>query len=152
ASSRLDEDPSLLVHFDFEQAEPSDWRLPNSSSRKNVAPDATIVGCQWAEGRWPDKHALEFRSVSDRVRLNVPGEFESLTLAAWVRVQGLDRQFNSLFMCDGFEAGTLHWLVRRDGVLGLTAIGSGSGHYQIVASPSVITLDQYGMWLHLAVV
>ncbi|HEU0039238.1 MAG TPA: LamG-like jellyroll fold domain-containing protein, partial [Verrucomicrobiae bacterium] len=152
ASSRLDEDPSLLVHFDFEQTDKSDWRLHNVSSRKNAAPDATIVGCQWVEGRWPDKHALEFRSVSDRVRLSVPGEFESLTLAAWVRVQGLDRQFNSLFMCDGFEAGTAHWLIRKDGVLGLTAIGAGSGNYQICASPPVLALDQLGIWLHLAVV
>jgi len=152
ASSRLDEDPSLLVHFDFEQGGTSDWRLRNASSRKNAAPDATIVGCPWVEGRWPDKHALEFRSVSDRVRLSVPGEFESLTLTAWVRVQGLDRQFNSLFMSDGFGAGTLHWLIRKDGVLGLTVIGSGPGDYQIVASPSVLTLDQYGMWVHLAVV
>ena len=152
ASSRLDEDPSLLVHFDFEQTDTSEWRLHNVSSRKNAAPDATIVGCQWVEGRWPDKHALEFRSVSDRVRLSVPGEFESLTLAAWVRVQGLDRQFNSLFMCDGFEAGTAHWLIRKDGVLGLTAIGAGSGNYQICASPPVLALDQLGIWLHLAVV
>ena len=152
ASSRLDEDPSLLVHFDFEQTGLSDWRLPNTSSRKNTAPDATIVGCQWVEGRWPDKHALEFRGVSDRVRLSVPGEFESLTLTAWVRVQGLDRQFNSLFMSDGFEAGTLHWLIRKDGVLGLTAIGAGSGNYQICASPPVLALDQFGIWLHLAVV
>jgi len=58
ASSRLDEDPSLLVHFDFEQTDLADWRLPNTSSRKNTATDATIVGCQWVEGRWPDKHAL----------------------------------------------------------------------------------------------
>ena len=152
ASSRLDEDPSLLVHFDFEQTDTSDWRLHNVSRRKNAAPDATIVGCQWVEGRWPEKHALEFRSVSDRVRLSVPGEFESLTLAAWVRVQGLDRQFNSLFMCDGFEAGTAHWLIRKDGVLGLTAIGAGSGNYQICASPPVLALDQLGIWLHLAVV
>ena len=57
------------------------------------------------------------------MRLSVPGEFTSLTLATWVRVQGLDRQFNSLFMCDGFGAGTLHWLIRNDGVLGLTVIG-----------------------------
>jgi hypothetical protein len=110
------------------------------------------VGCHWIEGRWPDKRALEFRNVSDRVRLSVPGEFESLTLATWVRVQGLDRQFNSIFMCDGFEAGTLHWLIRKDGVLGLTVIGAGPGDRQIVASPSVLTLDQFGLWLHLAVV
>jgi hypothetical protein len=152
ASSRLDEDPSLLLHFDFEHADLSDWRLRNASARKNPANDATIVGCQWTEGRWPEKHALEFRSVSDRVRLTLPGEFESLTLAAWVRVQGLDRQFNSLFMSDGFALGTLHWLIRKDGVLGLTAIGARPGHYQIAASPSVLALDQYGIWLHLAVV
>jgi hypothetical protein len=152
ASGRLDEDPSLLVHFDFEQTDTSEWRLRNASKRKDAAPDATIVGCQWTEGRWPDKRALEFRGVSDRVRLSVPGEFESLTLAAWVRVQGLDRQFNSLFMSDAFEAGTLHWLIRKDGVLGLTVIGSGSGDVQIVASPSVLTLDQFGMWMHVALV
>jgi ferric-dicitrate binding protein FerR (iron transport regulator) len=151
-SLRLNEDPSLLVHFDFEPAGPSDWRLPNASTERAAVPDGTIVGCQWVDGRWPAKRALEFRGVSDRVRLNVPGEFESLTLAAWVRVQGLDRQFNSLFMSDGFDAGTVHWLIRDDGVLGLTVIGAGAGHYQIVASPPVLSLDQFGLWLHLAVV
>ena len=152
ASHRLDQDPSLLVHFDFDRAEPADWRLHNTSTRSDIAPDATIVGCQWIEGRWPDKQALEFRSVNDRVRLSVPGEFESLTVATWVRVQGLDRQFNSLFMCDGFEMGTLHWLIRKDGALGLTIAGPASGKHQIVASPPALKLDEFGMWLHLAVV
>ena len=152
ANERLNRDSSLLVHFDFEHGAPSDWRLPNVSSRGSSVSDGTIVGCQWVEGRWPDKQALEFRNVSDRVRLSVPGEFELLTLAAWVRVQGLDRQFNSLFMCDGFEAGTAHWLIRKDGVLGLTAIGPAFGEYQICASPPVLSLDQFGVWLHLAFV
>jgi hypothetical protein len=152
ASLRLNQDPSLLVHFDFENAAAADWRLRNASTERATVPDGTIVGCQWVEGRWPTKKALEFRGVSDRVRLSVPGEFDSLTFAAWVRVQGLDRQFNSLLMCDGFDAGTLHWLIRDDGVLGLTVIGPGAGNYQIVTSPPVLPLDQFGMWLHLAVV
>jgi hypothetical protein len=152
ASNRLNQDPFLLVHFDFEHNAPSDWRLRNSSRESAAVPDGTIVGCQWIEGRWPAKPALEFRGVSDRVRLSVPGELDSLTLAAWVRVHGLDRQFNSLFMCDGFDTGTLHWLIRKDGVLGLTVIGSGAGNFQIVASPPVLELDQFGIWLHLAVV
>jgi hypothetical protein len=82
----------------------------------------------------------------------VPGEFDTLTLAAWVRVTGLNRQFNSLFMCDGFEPGTIHWLIRNDGVLGLTVFGPDSGNLQIVASPPVLTLNKLGIWLHLAVV
>lgn len=80
------------------------------------------------------------------------GDYDALTLSAWVRVKGLDREFNSLFMCDGFAPGTIHWLIRNDGVLGLTVFGQGSGDFQILASPPVLTLDKFGMWLHLAVV
>lgn len=152
ASELLDDDPSLLVHLDFETGAASDWRLRNLGRRSGSVPDATIVGCQAINGRWPEKRALEFQSVNDRVRLSVPGEFESLTLAAWVRVQGLDREINSLFMSDGFLPGTLHWLIRNDGVLGLTVIGADPRDHQIVASPPVLTLDQFGLWLHLAVV
>jgi hypothetical protein len=68
------------------------------------------------------------------VRLSLPGEFEAATLAAWVRVQGLDRKLNSLFMSDGFEPGTIHWLIRHDGVLGLTVIGQDTNQYQICAT------------------
>lgn len=151
-SERLNHDPSLLVHLDFQNGAPPDWMLQNAGNQQTSVPDATVVGCQWTSGRWPGKRALEFQSVNDRVRLNVPGELESLTLAAWVRVQGLDRKINSLFMSDGFAPGTIHWLIRNDGVLGLTIIGSDPRNYQIVASPPVLTLDQFGMWLHLAVV
>jgi len=152
ASSRLDEDPTLLVHFDFEPADLSDWRLPNASRRKDAMQESAIVGCQWTEGRWPDKRALEFRGMSDRVRLELAGDYTALTLAAWVRVQGLDRQINSLFMSDGFDAGTVHWSVRQDGVLALTVIGAEPREFQITTSPPALRIDQFGLWIHLAVV
>jgi hypothetical protein len=152
ASRRLNDDPSLLVHFDFESVTPSGWQLRNLAKNGTAAPDATIVGCQRGEGRWPHKHSMEFQSVSDRVRMSVTGEFESLTLSAWVSVKGLDRKINSLFMSDGFDPGTVHWVIRKDGVLGLTVIGQDPRHHQIIVSPSVLTLDTLGMWMHLAVV
>jgi hypothetical protein len=150
AGARLNRDPSLRVRFAFERE--TDWRLTNSTGHALAPADGAIVGCQWIEGRWSEKRALEFRNVNDRVRLSVRGEFEALTLAAWVRVQGLDRKLNSLFMSDGFEPGTIHWLIRNDGVLGLTVIGQDTNQYQICATRPVLTLDQLGMWLHLAVV
>jgi ferric-dicitrate binding protein FerR (iron transport regulator) len=151
-SARLDQDPSLLVHLDFEQLGDSDWKLRNAVENNRFVPDATIVGCQRGVGRWREKQALEFQSVNDRVRIAVPGSFDSLTLSVWVCIKGLDRQFNSLFMCDGFEPGTVHWLLRSDGVLGLTVFGPGPGKFQILTSPPVVTPEQLGTWVHLAVV
>lgn len=150
--ARLNQDPSLLVHLAFEDSGRTEWTLANTAVHGQSVREAVIVGCARTEGRWPEKPALEFQSVNDRVRLVVPGEFESLTLSAWVCVLGLDRQFNSLFMCDGFAPGTIHWLIRNDGVLGVTVFGDGDRDFQIIASPRVLMLDQLGMWLHLAVV
>lgn len=50
------------------------------------------------------------------------------------------------------QPGTVHWLIRNDGVLGLTVFRLGPQNFQILASPPVLTLDQFGMWLKLAVV
>jgi hypothetical protein len=152
ASHRLDEDSSLLVHFDFDASDSTDYRLLNTSKRPGAVPDATIIGCKWIEGRWPDKRALEFGGVSDRVRFSVPGEYESLTLTAWVRVQGLDRRVNSLFMSDGFIPGTLHWLILNDGAPTVTVVGPPGKPVQIVTGPPVVTLDKFGLWQHVAVV
>jgi hypothetical protein len=145
-------DPSLLVHYDFDHQGPSDWRLRNHGTLEGGVGDATIIGCQWTEGRWRGKPALEFRNVNDRVRLAVPGEYESLTLATWVRVQGLDRTINALFMSDGFEPGTVHWSFRNDGVLALTVFGPKPGDAHIVVSPPLVPVDEFGLWLHLAAV
>jgi len=84
--------------------------------------------------------------------VTVPGEFKALTLAAWVRVEGLDRQLNSLFMCDGFEPGEIHWMLLNDGILGLTLKGPGPGNFQVLSSSSSLTLDRLGFWVHLAFV
>jgi hypothetical protein len=152
ASARLNNDRSLLVHFDFENTTPADWTLCNAATYRASVPTATIVGCQWTEGRWPGKRALEFRSISDRVRLRVPGEYQALTLSAWVSVKGLDRPFNSLLMSDGFDPGEIHWQVRNDGVLDLGVKGPGAKDCQISVSPTVVGLDRFGLWMHLAVV
>lgn len=151
-SAQLDRDPSLVLRFDFENLGEPDSALANQATKTGLVEDGTIVGCQRAEGRWREKAALEFQSVNDRVCLAVPNEFRALTLAAWVCLKGLDRDFNSLFMSDGFDPGTVHWLIRRDGVLGLTVFGPRYGKFQILASPPVPSLENLGMWQHLAVV
>jgi len=152
SSAQLNRDRSLVLRFDFESLSDPDSTLANRAAITGQAEDGIIVGCQRAEGRWRQKKALEFQSVNDRVRVAVPNEFRAMTLSVWVCLKGLDRDFNSLFMSDGFDPGTVHWLIRRDGVLGLTVFGPRFGKFQILASPPVPSLENLGMWQHLAVV
>ena len=116
------------------------------------AGDGRVVGCEPAQGRWPGKGALEFRSVSDRVRLSVPGEYRSVTFTAWVRVDGLDRAFNSLLMSDGYKAGATHWQINRQGVIHLGVQGPDDRHAHDYGTPVVFTPERFGRWTHLAMV
>jgi hypothetical protein len=65
-SAQLNQDPSLVFHYDFENLSESDWALRNAAEKHRSMLDATIVGCQRAQGRWREKQALEFQIVNDR--------------------------------------------------------------------------------------
>lgn len=150
AGVAINSEPALLARFDFDVFDPADLRLRNVAgplgANKHVA-DGTIVGCAATEGRWPGKRALAFRSISDRVRLDVPGTLESATLTAWVRVDGVDRPYNSLFMSEGFSPGALHWQITNKGVVRLGV--SSSADYD---TPVLFNAERLGQWVHLAVV
>jgi hypothetical protein len=152
ASQALRRDPSLLVYYTFEPEPPGGRTLPDLAHGRKEPRDGAIVGCSWVEGRWPGKRALEFKRVSDRVRLNVPGEFDSLTFLAWVRVDGLPNLNDSLFMTDGWEPGAPHWQLRDDGtlILGVQNLDKKRGaHYH---AREAITQALLGQWIQLAVV
>lgn len=147
---QMNRDPGLLARFDFQDA-------PGLRSLRNHAPgspvrDAGIVGATWTEGRWPGKRALEFRNVSDRVRLAIPGELRALTLAASVRVHGLDRAYNSLFMSESWGGRRVHWQITREGRVRLGVAGSGEERHADYDTPVVFPPERFGRWTHLAVV
>ncbi|WP_283431497.1 LamG domain-containing protein [Neorhodopirellula lusitana] len=137
-------DPDVIVYFDFEGQDPWDRRL---NSAKEGAPEGAIIGAEWTQGRWPGKGALRFRNVSDRVRLNVPGEFDSVTFVVHVRLDGLFEPLNSLFMADEFGPNEPHWQIRHDGALKFGIHSVGYSEADLVLSP-----QDMSRWLHLAVV
>ncbi|MCI0464060.1 MAG: hypothetical protein L0Z62_44565 [Gemmataceae bacterium] len=152
ASEALRKDRTLEVYYSFRRESQWSRTLANQVHDRPEPRDGAIVGCSWATGRWPGKQGLEFKRVSDRVRLNVAGEFESITLMAWVRVDGLPNRNNSLLMADGWEPGELHWQIGDNGtlILGVQSDPKGRGaHYHALEA---ITPERCGHWLHLAVV
>ena len=142
-------DGRIIAYFPFEKGS-SNRRLDGFGSKSSTL-NGAIVGCNWTEGRWPGKMALEFKSPGDRVRINIPGEYESVTWTAWVRIDATDRLFNSLLLTDGFEPMRPHWQVHRDGTLVL-----GVQHDEKIkedySSDPFIDFFGLGRWTHLATV
>jgi hypothetical protein len=143
--------PNVILYYGFDGHEPWERILHNDGSNTNKMLNGAIVGCQWTTGRWNGKQALEFKRTTDRVRVNVPGEFESLTYAAWLRVEGLERWLNSLMLTDGHQPGEVHWQITDQGqlMLGVKAEPNKSHDFY---SPSLIGPKDLGRWVHLACV
>lgn len=161
--SRFNRDPELLFHFDFEDLQPGDKSLPNTVPGSNISvPDGRIIGCRITEGRWPGKKAVEFSRTSDRVRLRVPGAYESVTLSAWLRVNSLGRYPYALFAARGNFRGRgvgpqgntpfFQWTVLTDGGIRLEIDSPIPGDRFCYDSPPYFQSEHLGEWTHLVVV
>ena len=152
-STKLRADPRLITYYAFNGSE--DWtrKLPNNLQPVNSELDGAIVGAQRVAGRWPNKSALEFKRPGDRVRVQIPGEYRSLTFACWVKIDSLDRWYNSLFLTDGYEQGEPHWQILDSGQLffsvRVSAVDGGQKHRKVL-SPPFWNPKLSGKWLHLA--
>lgn len=149
-NATLKADPSIIAYYDFEES--SNWlrTLNNKSQQKSSSStNGAIVGCQWTSGRWPQKRSLEFKRTSDRVRTQIPGEYQSLTFMAWVRIEGFDRWLSSLMLTDGYNPGNPHWQLSDKGeiILGVKT-GPGKNYF----SPVVLQPTDLGRWIFLVTV
>ena len=123
-SDRFDRHPGMLVHYDFTNDDAAETghllmnRVPHAPPETN----ATVIGCEWTEGRWPGKGALQFTRGDDRVRLSVPGEYGAMTFLAWIRAEGTPFRENSLVMTESHDQlGEANWYLFHDGSLGWRA-------------------------------
>ena len=152
-------DPRLIAYYTFKHWEDDRWdRLVNNFTEpRRPSRSGGAVGASWTQGRWPSKEALEFKRPGDRVRLNLDGTYHGLTLACWVKVDSVDKKYNSLLLTDGYDNGEPHWQIYEDGSLMFSimyrpAEAAKSAKYnQMYYSRPVFTADSLGRWHHLAV-
>jgi ferric-dicitrate binding protein FerR (iron transport regulator) len=144
-------DPNAILYYSFHEQDAWDRVLLDSGQHDDADLDGAIIGCRWVEGRWPWKRGLEFKRTNDRVRLNVAGEYASVTYSCWVRIDGFDRWLSSLVLTDGHEVGEPHWQFTETGQL-LLGVKADENKSQEYLSPSVLKLTDLGRWVHLACV
>ena len=152
-SAELREDSRLLLYYSSAGADRSRSVLPDLSRAEN---DGVIVRAERSSDRWGRAGgAIDFSPTGSRVRVDVGGEHESLTLIAWVKIDGLDRWYNSLFLTDGHELHEPHWQIMDDGRLFFSVRArdaKGKSDKHIAYSPPVWTPAQSGQWMQLATV
>lgn len=152
-------DPRLISFYAFQHPSDDRWDrlVDNFAAPLDKKRAGGAVGAQWTQGRWPGKDALEFKRPGDRVRINLDGSYSALTFSCWVKVDSLDKKYNSLLLTDGYEPGEPHWQIYEDGSLmfSISYLAPGQGQVrktnQIYHSKPVITADSLGRWHHLAV-
>ena len=152
-------DERVVAYYTFDRSDLSAV-VPSLAEPRSSEFDGAVVLAETASGRWPGMNqALEFRRPGARVRVHIPGEFQALTFAAWVRVDSLDRRYNALLMGDGYETGEPHWQIRNDGKLMLSVMVDDSRshprhpdvrNHHVYFSPPMWDLSMSGQWLHLA--
>ena len=152
ARERLRRDPRLIAYYAF-QDRPAGGRTLVADNALQSGLEGAIIGCEWGSGRWPGKRALEFKRPGDRVRLTIPGQYETLTLMAWVRVDALEQRFNALFLTDGFELGAPHWQITQDGKVRLGIRNSVEDRgFENYDTKVIFRPEELGQWNHLATV
>ncbi|MCA9122240.1 MAG: FecR domain-containing protein [Planctomycetaceae bacterium] len=157
----LRQDPRLLAYYQITNGNLSARRLPNLALGSGVtSSEGAVVAAVAAPGRWGQTDgALDFSPAGSRVRLSIPGEYQSLTLLCWVRINSLDRWYNSLFLTDGHEEGEPHWQIMDDGRLFFSVKkrdvfdrSKGELDKHVYYSPKFWDSSLSGQWLMVATV
>ena len=139
----LRKDESLLAFFPFRKT--ADESALVNGLTDDVMADGRIEGARWTTGRWPGKDALLFDRDTDFAAIDIPGEHQELTIAAWVKVDRLDHVFNAILNSDGYDLGDIHLQLTRQGIpRGGVAVG---GNFEETILGNSVPL---GRWTHIA--
>lgn len=146
-------DPNLLALYSFESLERGSSRVIDLSGSGH---HGELIRTGRETDRWGEAYGgIDFTPMGSRIRLDIDGEFTSLSSLCWVKIDSLDRLYNSLFLTDGHELGEPHWQIMNDGrmVFSVKALQEGNRRDKHIAySPVIWTPEKSGQWMHLATV
>ena len=117
ATTLLRSDPRLIAFYQFSAEDLKSRQVRNlAGDEKAIASDGAVVAAEYAVDRWGRAgEAFDFSRLGSRVRVDVPGQHRGLTLNCWVKINSLDRWYNSLFLTDGHGDREPHWQIMDDG-------------------------------------
>ena len=145
-SQEMREDERLLLYYTFDNEQAWSRNVTDQALNKARSSNGALIGCEWVQGRWPGKGALHFKRGSDRVRIDIPGQHQSMSFAAWVRLDRLNYTTTSLFLCASENPGTPHWQIDNEGRMLLSI--RGPARRQRLPSTPVSTPKRPESWVY----
>lgn len=149
-------DDRLIAYYNFDNEKSPFVRNTTMNPKSNL--DGKIIRAERVNGRWSnieDGGALEFKKPGSRARVNIPGEFSNFTFSAWVRIDSLGREWNSLFMGDSYQIGEPHWQIHEDGTLVICVRvldREKKYHYLYRTKEPIWDPSKSGQWMHISTV
>jgi hypothetical protein len=146
ASRELRSRQDLVAYYDFQHDPNNPGVLLNCASTGAIY-NGNIQNATWSEGRFPGKNALEFMTEEAGVRVNLPGEYQKMTLIAWLREKKPNIKYNSILMSDGWKINKLlHWGILKSGQVELSVFGQNEGG----KSTRLLSVDGLNQWFMIA--
>jgi Concanavalin A-like lectin/glucanases superfamily/FecR protein len=146
---KLLQSQGLIAFFPFHRTANESELVNHVEAKENRAihvPNGRIERARWTSGRWPGKDSLLFDGDDEFVQIDIPGASNALTIAAWVKIDRLDHEMNSILNSDHADDGDMHFQITRQGILRGGVQGAGTND-NFVGEP--LTL---GNWIHVAMV
>ncbi|XZE51515.1 LamG-like jellyroll fold domain-containing protein [Planctomycetaceae bacterium SH139] len=158
ARRQIETDPRLVAFYQLQSKPSPGNRIANLAGAAPLSSSVgSVVAATPTTDRWGNSDAaLDFSRVGSRVRLEVPGEYHSLTMLCWIKINSLDRMYNSLFLTDGHEDREPHWQLMDDGRIFFSVKlprpdGDSDFIQPVFYSPSIWDASLSGRWIMLAV-
>ncbi|MCR9294973.1 MAG: FecR domain-containing protein [bacterium] len=158
AVADLRDDARLLAFYRMKPEQERSRVAKNLAAASSwAASDGAIVAAVPATDRWGrNGAALDFSRLGSRLRMTVPGEHRGISMLCWVKINSLDRWYNSLFLTDGHEDHEPHWQIMDDGRIFFSVkqpkdSAKASQQQHVYYSPSIWSSDLSGRWIMLAI-
>ncbi len=110
-SNGLAEDPGLVLYLDFEDIDAERGVIRNRASGAARHSDATLIGGEWTQGRWPGKNAVAFHRVGDLIRTSLRKRLDAATFIVSLRIEPESPLTQTILLTPDVGPGQIYWLI-----------------------------------------
>jgi len=152
ASDELAKDPALVLYYDFESVDRPSGLVRNRAPGALPGSHGTLVGAQWAEGRWPGKTAVEFRQAGNLIHCLPGRKLPAATFVSWICADVLNSGQNAIIMNPHISNGQYYWVLRWGHSLSFMKRRPDRKAFDWFDARNAFSADFAGHWSQVAVV